>query len=120
MLKLRDNPDILFPPTADDLSSITGTWRVGHTKARCEKAFANDLAARNIACFLPMIERVTFSGGRKRRGLMPLFSSYVFFCGTEQDRYAALVTDRLCRVIEVQDQKRLVSELSATHRAIVN
>ena len=121
MLKLCDNPEILFPPAVDDRSALPGTWYVGQTKARCEKAFACDLAARGIAYFLPMIERLTFSGGRKRRGMMPLFANYVFFCAADEGgRHAALLTDRLCRVIEVRDQDRLVRELSATHRVLRN
>jgi transcription antitermination factor NusG len=119
MLKLSENPDILHPAT-DDLSSIPGTWWVAQTKSRCEKAFATDLANRGIACFLPMIERLTFSGGRKRRGMMPLFAGYVFFCGSETDRHTALLTDRLAKVIEVRDQRRLVKELSATHRVLLH
>jgi len=120
MLKLSDNPEILFPAESDDLLSIPGTWFVGHTKARCEKAFATDLAARQIAYFLPMVQRITFSGGRKRRGMMPLFAGYVFFCGDESERHTALLTDRLARVIDVQDQKRLVKELAATHLVLRN
>jgi hypothetical protein len=121
MLKLSDNPEILFPPTTDDLASIAGMWFVAQTKARCEKAFASDLAARGIAYFLPMIERITFSGGRKRRGMMPLFANYVFFAAADQtDRHAALLTDRLARVIDVRDQRRLIRELSATHRVLKN
>src|SRR5207248_10893507 len=106
MLKLSDNPAMLYPPAASP-GELRGPWWVAHTKARCEKVFAEDLAARKIAYFLPMIERVTFSGGRKRRGMAPLFASYVFFCGNEQDRQAALLTDRLCRVIEVTAQQQL-------------
>ena len=65
-----------------------------------------------------MVERVTFSGGRKRKGLQPLFPSYVFFCGSSEVRTAALVTDRLCQVIEVQEQEKLVGELDQIERAI--
>src|SRR5256885_16668643 len=118
MLKLADNPEILHPAT-DDLSSIPGTWWVAQTKSRCEKAFATDLASRGIAYFLPMIQRLSFSGGRKRRGMMPLFAGYVFFCGSALERHAALQTDRLARVIEVRDQRRLISELSAPHRVLL-
>jgi len=121
MLKLSDNPEILYPAEADGVASIPGTWYVAQTKARCEKAFAGDLAARGIAYFLPMIERITFSGGRKRRGMMPLFANYVFFAAAgETDRHAALLTDRLARVIDVRDQGRLIKELASTHRVLKN
>src|SRR5205823_1760905 len=46
------------------------------------------------------------------------FASYVFFCGDAHQRHAALATDRLCQVIEVVDQSKLVSELTAIHRAL--
>jgi hypothetical protein len=118
MLKLRDNPPLTFP---DDLLSpdrARSSWWVGHTKARFEKAFAQDLRAKSIEYFLPMVSRVTISGGRKRHGLTPLFPSYVFFCGNEEHRAAALATDRLCQVIAVRDQKQLTDELTALHRLI--
>jgi transcription antitermination factor NusG len=50
--------------------------------------------------------------------MMPLFAGYLFFCGDEAARYAALATDRLCQVIEVPDQATLVQELSSLHRAL--
>ena len=118
MLKLGDNPPLAFP---DDLLSperARRAWWVGHTKARFEKAFAQDLLARRIEYFLPMVPRVTVSGGRKRHGLMPLFPSYVFFCGEADERLAALATDRLAQVIPVRDQQQLTDELTALHRLI--
>jgi hypothetical protein len=117
MLRFCDNPEIVHPKT-DDLATIPGRWWIGHTRARCEKAFAFDLAALGIAYFLPMVERLTFSGGRKRRGMLPLFSSYVFFAGGEREREQALLTDRLCRVIEVDDQAHLLAAMSLVLRAL--
>ena len=117
MLKLSENPPIL-PPPSEAVADLLGQWRVAHTKARFEKALAWDLLGRGIGYFLPMIERVRVSGGRKRRVLLPLFPSYVFLCGTEEDRYDALATNRICQVIEVSDQAGLVDELTAIERAI--
>jgi len=119
MLKESENPPIL-PPGVTTLAQLTGPWRVAHTKARCEKAFAWDLIHKNIGYFLPLIERVYISGGRKRKALMPLFPSYVFFCGSEEDRYKALVTNRLCQTLEVVDQQKFVAELLAIEKAIVS
>jgi hypothetical protein len=117
MLRFCDNPEIVLPRT-DDLSTLPASWWIGHTRARCEKAFAVDLTALGIPYFLPMVERLTFSGGRKRRGMLPLFSSYVFFAGGEVERDQAMLTDRLCRVIEVNDQPRLIEGLSIILRAL--
>jgi hypothetical protein len=119
LLKLDENPPIRSP-LAPSLNDLVGRWWVGHTKPRCEKAFAWDLHDSGIAYFLPMIERVRMSGGRKRRVMMPLFPSYVFFCGSDEDRYAALLTDRLCQTIEVKNSDQLVAELDYFDRALAS
>ncbi|MEM1207976.1 MAG: transcription termination/antitermination NusG family protein [Planctomycetota bacterium] len=117
MLKLTDNPAPLSP-VAESIAELPGPWWVGHTRSRCEKAFAWDLYRAQVRYYLPMIERISVSGGRKRRAMHPLFPSYVFFCGDEVARYKALSTGRLCQVIEVTDQDRLVEQLDAVHRVI--
>jgi transcriptional antiterminator RfaH len=117
MLKLADNPPIL-PPNTPSLRSMHGKWWIAHTKARFEKAFAFDLLRRGTGYFLPLIKRVKMSGGKKRHVMLPLFPSYVFFCGNAEDRYAALATNRLCRVIETIDQEGLLRELSALETAL--
>jgi len=118
MLKLSENPAILTSEV-ESLAELTGTWWIAHTKARFEKVFAWDMLSRGIGYFLPMWEKVIFSGGRKRRVMMPLFTSYVFFCGTDGDRYKAMATNRLCQTIEVFDQDRLVQELTRIEKALV-
>ena len=119
MLKLSENPAILTSKV-ESLAELTGTWWIAHTKARFEKVFAWDMLGRGIGYFLPMWEKVIFSGGRKRRVMMPLFTSYVFFCGTDEDRYRAMATNRLCQTIEVFDQDRLVQELTRIEKALVS
>ena len=117
MLKLSDNPPML-PEAVTDPAALDGTWWVAHTKARHEKSFAWELGRAGIGYFLPMMHRVTVSGGRKRQVLKPLFTSYVFFCGGDEDRYRALATDRLCTVIPVHDRARFVAELQQIHLAV--
>ena len=119
MLKLSENPSILLPGV-ESLVELGGIWWVAHTKARFEKAFAWDMFRQGIGYFLPMREKVIFSGGRKRCVMIPLLKSYVFFCGTEQDRYTALTTNRLCQTIDVFDQERLICELEAIEKAVLN
>jgi transcription antitermination factor NusG len=117
MLKISANPPMLSPGFGS-LSDMPGTWWVAHTKARCEKAFALDLLDREIGFFIPMLERVRLISGKKRRVLLPLFPSYVFFCGDREQRQRALLTDRLCATIEVRDQGQLVKELSSIERLL--
>lgn len=99
---------------------VSKQWWVAHTKGRFEKAFARDLHARGIGFFLPLVEQKRFSGGRKRRVHAPLFPSYVFFAGDEDDRYQALATNRLCQVIKVIDQQAMVCELMALEKALAS
>lgn len=95
-----------------------GQWWVAHTKSRFEKAFAWDLHKRGINYFLPLIQRVVYSGGRKRKRMLPLFPSYVFFAGDEKARYEAMRTDRLCQAIPVKDAAKFVAELDQVERAL--
>ena len=117
MLALAENPPIM-PETISSLSELTGPWWVAHTKSRFEKAFAWDLLSRGIGFFLPMCSRITFSGGRKRKGMSPLFPSYVFFCGGDDVRWQALATNRLCRVLPAPRQHELVGELEQIRRVL--
>jgi len=119
MLKLSENPAILTPQV-QSLTELVGTWWVAYTKPRFEKAFARDMLSYGIGYFLPMREKIIFSGGRKRRVMIPLFTSYVFFCGDEKDRYTALTTNRLCQTIEVVDQDGLIQELSRIEKALLS
>ncbi len=117
MLRLSDNPPSL-PPGVESPGELSGQWWVAHTKSRFEKAFAWDLIGRGIGYFLPLIERVRVSGGRKRRVLEPLFRSYVFFCGGDDDRLAAMRTNRLCCAIDVSNQGELMQELTSIEKAL--
>jgi len=59
------------------------------------------------------------SRSRRWKATLPLFPGYVFLCcGTEETRLAALKTNRIVRLIEVLDQKELISELSAIKRVL--
>jgi transcription antitermination factor NusG len=119
MLKLSENPAI-STPEVQSLAELTGTWWAAYTKSRFEKAFAWDLCNHGIGYFLPMREKIVFSGGRKRHIMSPLFKSYVFFCGTEQDRHTALTTNRISQTIEVADQESLIEELLRLEKALVS
>jgi len=117
MLKPSENPPML-PPPAESVRDLVGRWWIAHTKARFEKALARDLLRCGVGYYLPLMERVTVSRGRKCKSLKPLFPSYVFVCGTEDDRSAALKTNRVCRMIEVPDQTALIDELANIEKAI--
>ncbi len=88
-------------PTVGALDTSPGEWTVIYTKPRQEKALAWDLCRCEVPYFLPMVFRETSSGGRRRRNLYPMFKSYLFFAGGEQERLAVLKTNRLVHFIEI-------------------
>lgn len=118
MLKLSENPTIIYPDDCLNREEYNGQWWVAHTKARNEKALAWQLLKMEVAYFLPLVEKTTVKGKRKFKSLLPLFGGYVFFCGDEEDRYKALTTNRIANVIPVTDQEGFVSQLRDVHTAL--
>ena len=117
MLKVTENPPATWPE-GKTISDFEGKWWVAHTKSRNEKALAQDLIKHNVCYFLPMIWKILRYKKRKLKSLLPLFGGYIFFCGDEKDRLNALRTNRIANVIEVQDQQKLVQELTQIEKAI--
>lgn len=119
MIRLKDNPPMSWP-TAISLVDVSDRWAAAYCKPRQEKALAWDLMRLQINYFLPMVLRETSSGGRRRRNMYPLFPSYVFFAGDEQQRLRVLKTERVVRLIDVADveQSQFRKELSSLEKAI--
>lgn len=88
-----------------------GDWFVIHTKSRQEKALQQDLAARDVHCYLPLVRQVRFYGSRKFTVEEPLFPGYVFLRGQKDDAYAADRTKRVANILTVNDQVRIDWEL---------
>ena len=118
LLKAEENPPIFWPET-HSIYDCTGLWWVAHTKSRNEKALAHELVNKNISYFLPMTWNIRRHKGRKIKSLLPLFSSYVFFCGDEKQRLEVLRTNRVANLIEVKDQDKFVNELTQIEQALL-
>ncbi len=109
------------PEAPEHGSSGTGAasrWYVVQTKSRQEKALALDLEKRRIHFFLPLVNAVRYYGKRKFRVQIPLFPGYMFLRGTVEQTYACDRTDRVARVIKVEDQARLDEELRQIRTAL--
>jgi len=117
LLKASENPPITWPEE-ETIAGFTGRWWVAHTKSRNEKALAHELVQKDVNYFLPMAWKVNRWRGRKIRSLLPLFSGYLFFCGSENERLEVLRTNRVANLIEVKDQDRLLNELLQIEQAI--
>jgi transcription antitermination factor NusG len=97
----------------------TGQWWAMYTLARREKELMRRLRGLNISFYAPLVHRRTRSpGGRVRESYVPLFPSYVFVHGTEQQRHQALVTNCISRCLAVPDAEQLVRDLRQIQRLI--
>jgi transcription antitermination factor NusG len=88
-----------------------GSWFLLRTRSRQEKVVANDLAARGILHYLPLVNCVRYYGHRKSIVDVPLFPGYVFLRGEANDAYAADRAGRLAQIIPITNQQRVHEEL---------
>jgi transcription termination/antitermination protein NusG len=95
-----------------------GPWFVLRTRTRQEKALANDLEARGVGNFLPLVTCTRFYGGRKAKVELPLFPGYLFLRGSVDDAYTADRSGRVAQIITVPNQQRLDQELRNIHLAL--
>ena len=119
MLKLSDNPPSR-PAHVENVSQMIATWQVVQTKARAEKALAWALHEAKTDYFLPMTRKVTFSGGRKRVGMHPLFPGYIFINSNSQNWHFGVASRHMARIIRVPDQGMIASELAGLEKALVD
>jgi len=98
-------------------ADLPGRWFVAHTRSRNEKALATELTRLRVYNYLPLARRSTRSAATRRlsHSEVPVFPGYLFFNGSEDDRYLALRTNRIAKVLEVFDQTQLVAELRRVH-----
>jgi transcription antitermination factor NusG len=119
---LKEEPSI-FPETLlEDYVRETSdrNWWVVYTKARQEKSLVRDLFAYQIPCYLPLVKKTTITKGRKRLSYVPLFSGYVFLLATETERVKSLTTNRISKIITVNDPEQLVHDLLQLRRLIAS
>ncbi len=111
----------MFPETlleSFDSSAGIGQWMVVYTKPRQEKSLARDLLRRSIPFYLPLVKRTLRYGRRRLASFAPLFDGYLFMLGTEGERMASLATNRVVRVLPVNDGQQMVTDLRQIERLI--
>jgi transcriptional antiterminator RfaH len=93
-------------------------WWVLYTKARQEKAVARQLLVREIPFYLPLVAKRHLIRGRRVQSLVPVFSGYVFLFGDEWERVGSLKTNRISRILNVDNQDELYRDLRHVSRLI--
>ena len=103
-----------------DASGSDAQWWAMYTLARREKELMRRLRALEIPFYSPLVHKRTRSpGGRVRESYVPLFASYVFVHGNEQQRHQALTTNCISRMPErARRAARLVHDLRQIRRLI--
>lgn len=103
-------------------ASLGGRWWVAHTKPRAEKSLAYDLTTRGVFCYLPICRRQTRSRttGRTSTSLIPVFASYLFVNGDENQRRTALATQRVVSTLVVHGQQELIAQLQQIQRVLAS
>ncbi len=132
---MRDSPEVNTETTATavvvdeptlgtafecPVDEFIGEWWVVHTKARQEKALATDLATHGIGHFLPLVKAKRKQRRRVFHVELPLFPSYLFLCGGDEERYAVIGSRRAANILPVVDQEGLKKELRQVFRLMIS
>ncbi len=110
---LKEEPS-LYPEALLDEPPVDVTdrhWFALYTKARQEKSLAREIHKQRIPFYLPLVKKASISRGRKRVSLAPLFAGYVFLFAADDERVRCLATNRISRVLPVEQPEQLVFDL---------
>lgn len=121
---LPSEPD-MFPADLLDQQAEADSpgveWWALYTLARREKELMRRLRALNINFYAPVVSKRTRSpGGRTRESFVPLFSSYVFLRGTNEERQRALTTNCVSRCLEVANPVQLIHDLRQIRQLVAS
>jgi hypothetical protein len=101
------------------LTSSEHLWYAAYTISRREKELSRRLHAGHVAFYAPVVpKRLRSPRGRIRTSFVPLFSNYVFFLGTEEDRYKAFQSNCISRCNPITDHEVFLKEIRQIHLAI--
>jgi transcriptional antiterminator RfaH len=103
---------------ADPRTEGDRIWSVVYTKSRQEKAVARELLKSDTPFYLPLIPTDRVISGRRFRSLLPLFSGYLFQCGSIEQNFQTQLSSRVSQVLPVPDPEQLCRDLSYVQRLI--
>ena len=86
-------------------------WWAIYTKSRQEKSLARQLGGMTVPYYLPLVSKTARIGARNVQSHLPVFGGYLFLYGTDEERIAALTTNRISRILPVPDTDRMTSDL---------
>lgn len=101
-------PDDLLTQTL----SLESPWWLLYTRTRQEKMVMRHLREAEIGHYGPLIKQRTRSpAGRMRTSFVPLFSTYVFLRGDDEQRHAAISTGCVMKAVAIHEVEQLIDDL---------
>jgi len=117
---------LFAPPSVvtglDDVSpaDLDPRWWVVHTRPRCEKKLDDWFAQQGWEHYLPLRRKVHVYASKRVEFRHPLFPGYSFGRFALMERRAVFGSDFAARVIAVEDQEALLSQLAPIRLALEN
>jgi transcriptional antiterminator RfaH len=110
---LAAEPDCYPQNLLDDVAAEPRDrrWWAVYTKSRQEKSLARQLHGMTIPYYLPLVSKTSTIGVRKVKSHLPVFAGYVFLFGSEEERVAALSTNRISHILRVSATEQMTSDL---------
>ena len=93
-------------------------WWLVYTRPRHEKAIASTLLPQRVPLYLPIVRKRLYVRRRIRCSMVPLFPGYLFIHGSDDERIAAMKTNRVSRIERIDDAFRLRNDLRRMARLI--
>lgn len=112
------DPGLLMASGAD--LSLAGDWHAVYTRHQHEKSVALHLEQLGIPVFLPLYREIRRWSDRRKEVVLPLFPSYVFFCGALERKLQILNTPGACSLVSSGGRVAVIpaAELRAIQRAV--
>ena len=109
-------PPSRFPVRPIDKADFR--WWIAKVKPRQEKQLAFDFIDNDVEYYLPIYKKVTYRPGTNKKRVfdVPLFPGYI--CFAQEVPQNIFMTGRVVNLIEVKNQRKFVSELSAIYFAL--
>lgn len=85
-------------------------WYALYTRPRFEKKVNGQLEQKGLESLLPLRQVLRIWSDRKKKIEEPMFPSYVFIHGDAKERYMALQTDGVMRIVSFQGQPARIPE----------
>lgn len=93
-------------------------WNVLHVRPRCEKKMAEFCRLQKFDYYLQLRSETKIYQRRKVTVEKPVFPGYVFVSFDRDRRLELLKTNDIVRILECEDDSRLVAELDQVRKAL--